>query len=769
MPLRPPAGFVSANYDPLKNSNPPTSPAASAGDQSASVSFTAPTNTGGGAITNYYAVSNPGQVVGSSVTSPISVSGLTNNTQYTFKVWAENPYGPSAYSAPTDAVTPTGPVIEDVFSTWLYSGNGSTQSIVNGINLSSNGGMTWLKCRNNANSHTIFDTARPVTQILSSNSTSTTANSVGWGLTSFNSNGFSLNSTSNLAVNNSGETYVSWTFRKQAKFFDIVTYTGNGVDGREISSNLDMGSGIIGAVFVKRLDTTSNWKASFRGGQGGQNPWLSLNLTSGDASAAWTGGNVIPFVNKFGVYAQDGDISAVNASGGTYVAYLFANDAGGFGANSDQSVIKCGRFTNNGSGAATVTLGYEPQWVLIKNISASENWQIADNLRGMFVGNTDAYLVPNTTATDTLYNYIEPTATGFRISGLNASQTYVYIAIRRGPMKTPTSGSTVFTALTRTGNNATAVTTGYGFAPDAMFSADRTGSYSPTNIYTRLRGQFFAYPSGAPRYVQTSSSNSEGNPGNEGGVQSFDNNGITFSADSSGRVNFTSTYVYWVFGRAPSVFDIVYYNGGTTNIPTTVTIGSQNFGRVTHNLGVAPELILIKNRTSSVGWMVGATVFGNGTYGRNASLNLTDGVSDGGYFPLYSEQTASYITVNNGVSQTGSSSNEYVAYLFASCAGVSKVGSYTGTGTTQQINCGFTAGARFVLIKRINSTGGWYVWDYARGIVAGNDPYILLNSTAAEVTNTDYIDTYSAGFEISSTAPAALNAVGGTYLYLAIA
>ena len=89
MPLRPPAGFVSANYDPLKNSNPPTSPAASAGDQTASVSFTAPTNTGGGAITNYYAVSNPGQVVGSSVTSPIAVSGLTNNTQYTFKVWAE--------------------------------------------------------------------------------------------------------------------------------------------------------------------------------------------------------------------------------------------------------------------------------------------------------------------------------------------------------------------------------------------------------------------------------------------------------------------------------------------------------------------------------------------------------------------------------------------------------------------------------------------------------------------------------------------------------
>jgi hypothetical protein len=117
----------------------------------------------------------------------------------------------------------------------------------------------------------------------------------------------------------------------------------------------------------------------------------------------------------------------------------------------------------------------------------------------------------------------------------------------------------------------------------------------------------------------------------------------------------------------------------------------------------------------------------------------------------------------------GNASYNYVAYLFATCAGVSKVGSYTGTATTLQIDCGFTSGARFVLIKRTDSTGDWYVWDTARGIVSGNDPYLLLNSTAAEVTNTDYIDTYSAGFEISSTAPAAINASGGTYIFLAIA
>jgi hypothetical protein len=110
-----------------------------------------------------------------------------------------------------------------------------------------------------------------------------------------------------------------------------------------------------------------------------------------------------------------------------------------------------------------------------------------------------------------------------------------------------------------------------------------------------------------------------------------------------------------------------------------------------------------------------------------------------------------------------------IAYLFATLAGVSKVGSYTGTGADLNVDCGFSAGARFILIKRADSTGDWYVYDSARGIVAGNDPYLLLNSTDAEVTGTDYIDPLSSGFTVTSSAPAALNASGGTYIFLAIA
>jgi hypothetical protein len=121
-----------------------------------------------------------------------------------------------------------------------------------------------------------------------------------------------------------------------------------------------------------------------------------------------------------------------------------------------------------------------------------------------------------------------------------------------------------------------------------------------------------------------------------------------------------------------------------------------------------------------------------------------------------------------GGNYTNRNATQQIIYLFATCPGVSKVGSYTGTGADLNVDCGFTTGARFILIKRTDSTGDWYVWDSARGIVAGNDPYLLLNSTAAEVTALTTL-THPSGFTVTSSAPAALNASGGSYIFLAIA
>jgi hypothetical protein len=228
--------------------------------------------------------------------------------------------------------------------------------------------------------------------------------------------------------------------------------------------------------------------------------------------------------------------------------------------------------------------------------------------------------------------------------------------------------------------------------------------------------------------------------------------GVTFGTDSGVNLS-TYLYINYAMRRAPSFFDEVCYTG--TGSARTVT----------HNLGVAPELMIFKARnTGSDNWFVYAAPLGptKGLY-----LNQTNAAITSAGVVNNTAPTASVFTTS-AAAFTNINTTTYVAYLFATCAGVSKVGSYTGTGTTKQIDCGFTGGARFVLIKRTDSTGSWYVWDSSRGIVSGNDPYLLLNSTAAEVTNTDYIDTYSAGFEISSTAPAEINASGGSFIFLAI-
>jgi hypothetical protein len=109
MPLRPPAGFISAFYDPLNNPNAPTIGTATAGDATASVAFTAPADVGGSAISLYGARSTPDSVTATAASSPISVTGLTNGTAYTFAVWAINTYGPSAFSAASNSVTPAAP------------------------------------------------------------------------------------------------------------------------------------------------------------------------------------------------------------------------------------------------------------------------------------------------------------------------------------------------------------------------------------------------------------------------------------------------------------------------------------------------------------------------------------------------------------------------------------------------------------------------------------------------------------------------------------
>jgi hypothetical protein len=623
--------------------------------------------------------------------------------------------------------------IEDVFSTWLYTGNGSTQTINNGIDLAGEGGLVWLKSRSVSGNNWTQDSVRGVNSVLYPNLTNAAGNPAGTAVSSFNTNGFSLGTNTN--INNSGDTYASWTFRKQPKFFDVVTYTGNGSSSQVISHAL---GSVPGCVIIKRTDSTSDWYVYHRGHEFAPSEGLALNLTASGTST-YRALLDVPTSTTFSAY-----IANTNTNGATYVAYIFAHNAGGFGLTGTDNVISCGSYTGNGLIAGPVIdLGYEPQWVLVKRTNATGNWQLQDNMRSLSQTNTDI-LFPNLSnaATTGAYPSVVPTATGFYIgdngTGYNANGgTYIYIAIRRGPMKVPTTGTSVFSP-NAVSTDASPVTT--NFPVDLSFESPRSGS---SNIFAqdRLRG--------ANRILYTYNTDAESTAG--GSASNFaSNTSVQPSIYGSG-----TSLIFWNFRRAPGFFDEVCYTGDGTEIRN-----------INHNLAVIPEFIIVKSRSNSASWVATTQSLGDGRLIPNSS-DAFEPATDGGRFsPANFTATTFRVGYDADVNQSGWT---YVAYLFASAPGVSKVGSYTGTGATQTINCGFTGGARFVLIKRTDSTGDWYVWDSARGIVAGNDPYLLLNSTAAQVTNTDFIDTASTGFEISSTAPAAINASGGTFIFLAIA
>lgn len=654
------------------------------------------------------------------------------------------------FSANSSQVSDSKLFVEDVFSTYLYTGNGSTQTITNGIDLAGKGGLVWMKSRSVAGqNHILTDTVKGATKRLSSNLPDPQYTYAGFGLTGFGSSGFTLTDTSGggYDVNGSGSTYASWTFREAPKFFDIVTYTGDGVAGRQIAHSLGSTPGM---MIVKQTSGSFGW-AVYHRSLGGTD-LLALEDTGATNSSPIWWNNTIPTSTNFTV----GTSGRVNASGATYVAYLFAHDAGGFGNSGTDSIISCGSFTTDSNGVANVTLGWEPQFVITKRTNGAQSWQMADVMRGQDNTGTNLLYADLTNADFRTSSLLPcPNATGFSSNSGSffGNSTYIYMAIRRGPMRTPTLGTSVFVPSTRTGTGTTTVVSSTTFPPDLLITRPYASNDAPA-WFDRLRGRSKCLLSNSVNAETTTTTTTND-------LISFNMNGITVGANQQQAVNTNgAAIVDWNLRRAPGFFDVVCYTGNFS------------FRAINHNLGVVPELIITKARTDNnafPAWYT-PTTLGASTYNQ-LLLQDTGGLNIYSYgfgSSLGSNPTSEliYLGQNDQLNGVG----PYVAYLFASCPGVSKVGEYTGNGTSQTINCGFAAGARFVMIKRTGSINSdWYVWDTARGIVAGNDPHLSLNTTVAQVTTDDTIDTDSSGFVVNQVAATNVNVNAATYIYLAIA
>lgn len=436
-------------------------------------------------------------------------------------------------------------------------------------------------------------------------------------------------------------------------------------------------------------------------------------------------------------------------SGEQYVAYLFAHDAAADG------LIQCGSFTS----PATVTLGWEPQFVMVRKYNAVGNWIMLDTMRGMDVSANGRHLYANLTTAETpdAAQRVIPTATGFIFPTQNTNGPFIYMAIRR-PNKPPTTGTQVFMPTVYTGTNVDNRLVNTTIAPDMVMVRQRnTTTVAGMVVGSRLLGQpYLRTGTAATEVSDPDSLDQQLVSAVEYGTAFSAMNGFWVGNDAAALLNQNTTannHVALAFKRAPGFFDVVTYTGDDNTVRG-----------ITHKLGVAPQLLLCKSMSSTEDWFA---QFQIETSTLTLRLNLNSAVLHTGSSHL---TASSFLAWNNSsLLQNNALNQSYVAYLFASLPGVSKVGSYTGNGTSQTIDCGFTTGARFVLIKRTDATGNWFVWDSARGINTGTDPRLALNALAAEVTSVDSIDPDNSGFAVNQGENDNINVSTATYHYLAIA
>jgi len=633
--------------------------------------------------------------------------------------------------------------VDDVFSVDLWDGTGSTQTITNGIDLAGEGGMVWTKAREVANeNHMIHDSERGKTgsyyDALQTNVSNADYTDAPYGPTSFNSDGFTLGGN-NAQFNGNGDgSYCSWTFRKAPGFFDIVTYTGNGAN-RTIAHNL---GSVPGSIWVKKRNSSSdsNWKVWHRSLPNTGTDFLTLNESGAYESNTNHWNSTAPTSTHFSL----GTNVHLNNSGDTYVAYIFAHDDQSFGTNSDEAIISCGTYSGGNSPNNFVNIGFEPQFLISKRYDGAADWVLSDMMRG--AGNTSGQykgkrLFPNTTSADSTYNDFSPKPTGFdHHSSGDTSENFIYIAIRR-PHKPPESATDVFKAVTYSGSGSAQNITGVGFVPDWMWSKD----YSASNngwYHDRLRVQW-----------SLDSSGTGGEQDRRSYLETLGQDGINFVTGGFDLNRSGSNHVAHFMKRAPGFFDIVTYIGNGAN------------RTINHNLEAVPEMIIIKNLESTFDWTVYHASRGNTKY---LKLNEEDAENTSSTAFNSTTPTASVFSLGD-FANTNQTNQDIVAWLWASLPGICDIGQYSGSSSAVTVDCGFAAAPRYILIKAVNRSEPWYVFDHARGIVSGNDPSLQLDKTNAQNSGDDVIDPTSSGFTVNTGYGSGFNESGNTYIYLAIA
>ena len=428
-----------------------------------------------------------------------------------------------------------------------------------------------------------------------------------------------------------------------------------------------------------------------------------------------------------------------------------------FGENEDQGIINCGSYIGNGQGSSgmpEMNLGWEPQWVLVKSSTyASTNWNIFDSLRGIqtniaYPFTTEPVLTANSSSSELNENWLEVMPTGFKTqdsdNNMNRSgETYIYMAIRRpdGYVGKPAEAGTDVFAMD-TGNSSSTEAFTSGFPVDYVLSTNP----SSTSEYNWETGARLTQG----KYLYTHSSAVEAVHAN------FDFTSNTGWSKNSG---YNSTYQAWMWKRHAG-FDVVTYKGD-----------AQTNRQIPHSLSKIPEMIWTKDRAYANGWAVYHKGLNGGTNPEQYNLMLDENSAEVDSNTRWNDTapTSTYFTVGNS-GYVNRSGDGYIALLFASVDGISKVGYYTGDGSTDGSNVITTGFApRLLIIKRVDAASDWCLYDTLRApSFSGADKYLHLNNTNAQdsTSGDDPLNQLSTGFSFN-LGYQNVNGNGSKYIYYA--
>ena len=631
--------------------------------------------------------------------------------------------------------------VDDVFSTYVYEGTGASKTITNGIDLSaSGGGLVWVKNRQAGWNHTWIDTVRGTNKAIYCDGTfaevtHTTA------LTSFNNNGFTVGDSD--YTNKDDDNQVAYTFKKQAGFFDCVKYSGNDGTAFNVSHSLGVKPG---AVLIKGIDETSAWYWWSKG-MATANKYLKFD----EKGEIQTGTSYALGANLTSTTFEVPTGGQVNGSSDKeYIAYLWADGdesaAQIFGENGDKPIIKMGYYDGTGDTPLELDLGFQAQWLLIKRFDAgeAEHWFILDSMRGWGdeADNQTKFLKPDQSSGESQESTnfkTTPTPTGFRIEGgrsdyNGAGGDYIYMAIRNpdgyvGKEKTATE----LFAMDAGAGSSTIPNFDSGFIVDFALDRQINNTASWDTAARLIQGFYLA--------TDTTGATGTWAPNN------FDSN-VGWNSHSGNDSNTQS----WMW-RNWKGFECQSYVGVSSN------------GTRAHNMNNTPEMIWVKNRDEADGWAVYHKDLGTYPQDKYLRLDTDSNVISSSQWYLPPTSTHWYTAIGGLNNVDG---ERYLAMLFASVSGISKVGTYSGSSSDVTLNLGFTP--RFFLTKGKSGTNAtyWTMWDSLRGITGGGSatPRMFLNDSQAETTTNDNVSTTSTGITIE-TGPYYQNASGYEYIYYA--